>query len=154
MKFICKTQGSTSALRVLLAFLGTRLICAQAAKPHPNRVRTIITSRLPPHMVGDSLRATLISVQYGPGEASPSHTHACPVIVYVLEGKVRSKIGGQPEVVYNAGESFYEPPGRLHAVSANASKDKPSRFLAFFVCDRDTPLSSDVPIPPSESGHD
>lgn len=154
MKSTCKTQGSTSALLILLAFLGTRSLYAQAAKPNPNRVRTIITTPLPPHMRGDSLRATLISVQYGPGEASLSHTHACPVIAYVLEGKVRSKIGGQPEVVYKAGESFYEPPGSLHSISANASKDKPSRFLAFFVCDRETPLSSDAPIPASEAGHE
>ncbi len=67
---------------------------------------------------------------------------------------MRSKIDGQAEAIYNAGESFYEPPGALHTISANASKDKPSRFLAFFVCDRNTPLSSDAPIPPSEAGHD
>jgi quercetin dioxygenase-like cupin family protein len=109
------------------------------------RVRTIITTELPPDMNGKDLRATLIRVRYGPGEASSPHSHACPVIVYVLEGTVRSEIKGQPEASYRAGESFYEPPGRLHLISANASKSRPARFLAFFVCDTDAPLSSDSP---------
>lgn len=107
------------------------------------RVRTVLTKELPPNMNGKNLRATLITVHYGPGDASLPHSHACPVIVYVLEGTVRSEIKGQPEIAYRAGESFYEAPGGLHLISANASKSRPARFLAFFVCDSDAPLSSD-----------
>ena len=33
----------------------------------------------------------------------------------------------------NAGESFYEPPGALHAESRNASEDEPASLIAFFV---------------------
>jgi quercetin dioxygenase-like cupin family protein len=117
---------------------------ATAATPASNRVQTVLTTPLPPHMQGNTLRATVITVNYGPGESSPLHMHACPVIVYVLEGRIRSKVGGLPEAIYSGGESFYEPPGAHHEVSANASKDKPARFLAFFVCDRDTPLSTNL----------
>ena len=38
----------------------------------------------------------------------------------------------------------------MHAVSANASKDKPARFLAYFVCDRKTPLSVPVTATPKD----
>lgn len=120
-------------------------LLAQAKPPASQRVRTVITAPLPPHMNGNTLRATVIAVHYGPGDASPPHTHGCPVIVYVLEGKLRSRIAGQPEITYSAGESFYEAPGGLHCVSANASDRSPARFLAFFLCDRDVPLSSDPP---------
>jgi quercetin dioxygenase-like cupin family protein len=96
-------------------------------------------------MNGKNLRANLLIVNYAPGQASPPHTHACPVIVYVLEGSVRSKIGDQPQTVYQSGESFYEPPGAVHSISANASDSEPAKFLAFFVCDRKVPLSRDLP---------
>jgi hypothetical protein len=33
----------------------------------------------------------------------------------------------------------------VHALSANASKTEPAKFLAYFVCDHETPLSVDVP---------
>jgi quercetin dioxygenase-like cupin family protein len=47
--------------------------------------------------------------------------------------------------VYHAGGAFYEAPNQVHQVSANASQTDSVRFLAYFTCDRDTPLS--VPAP-------
>jgi hypothetical protein len=44
-----------------------------------------------------------------------------------------------------ASESFYEAPNGVHQVSANASDRAPAKFLAYFVCDHEAPLSSDVP---------
>ncbi len=59
----------------------------KSASQAPERARTVLTASLPADMNGHRLRATLVKVHYGPGEASPAHTHACPVLVYVLEGK-------------------------------------------------------------------
>jgi quercetin dioxygenase-like cupin family protein len=50
-------------------------------------------------------------------------------------------VKGQPENIYKAGESFYESPNGVHEVSANASQTEPDKFIAYFVCDRDVPLS-------------
>ena len=47
--------------------------------------------------------------------------------------------------LYRAGESFYEAPNSVHLVSANASDRDPVRFLAYFTCDHDAPLSEAVP---------
>ena len=143
MKSTFPHATSVSAMLVLVSQLSIQALGAQAVTPAPQRVRTVLTTPLPLHMNGDTLRATLIAVQYGPGEASPPHSHGCPVIVYVLEGKVRSQITGRPEITYGAGDSFYEPPGGLHQVSANASNVSSARFLAVFLCDGDAPLSSD-----------
>lgn len=145
MRTALRSSAAISVVAMGLALLPKPMLFAQAATLAPEHVRTVLTTPLPRHMQGDSLRTTLITVRYGPGEASPSHTHSCPVIVYVLEGKIRSQIGGQQEVIYGPGESFYEPPGGLHTVSANASDQQPARFLAFFICDRDVPLSSGPP---------
>src|ERR1700733_14323103 len=50
------------------------------------------------------LKATLVEVNYGPGESSEPHTHPCPVIVYVLEGSLRTQVTGQPEAINKAGQ--------------------------------------------------
>ncbi len=109
-----------------------------------SRDRTVI-SRALPSMDGTHLKATVVEVTYGPGESSAPHSHPCPVIGYVLEGAVRTKTRGESEAVYKAGETFYEAPNGVHEISANASSSEPAKFLAYFLCDRDAPLS--VPLP-------
>jgi quercetin dioxygenase-like cupin family protein len=87
----------------------------------------------------------MVEVRYGPGESSQRHTHPCPVIGYVVQGAYRSQVQGENVKVYRAGDSFYEAPNRLHLLSANASSTEPAAFLAVFVCDHDSPLSSKLP---------
>jgi len=94
-----------------------------------------------PHMNGDALKATVVEVAYAPGGSSRPHSHPCPVIGYVIAGALRSQVAGGAAAVYRAGESFYEAPGGVHVVSANASDREPVRFLAYFLCDRETPLT-------------
>jgi quercetin dioxygenase-like cupin family protein len=78
----------------------------------------------------------LVEVTYAPGGASKPHHHPCPVIAYVISGALRSRVGDGPDSTYTAGQTFYEPKGAEHRVSANASNERPVTFLAFFVCDR------------------
>ena len=86
---------------------------------------------------GKSLVAVV--VDYAPGGASPSHTHAKSAFIfgYVLSGKIESQVNDGPKRVYRAGESFYETPGSRHPVSRNASKTAPAKLLAVFVVDTD-----------------
>ena len=86
---------------------------------------------------GKSLIAVV--VDYAPGGASPSHTHAKSAFIfgYVLSGKIESQVNDGPKRVYRAGESFYETPGSRHPVSRNASKTAPAKLLAVFVVDTD-----------------
>jgi quercetin dioxygenase-like cupin family protein len=97
-----------------------------------------------PALDGQNLTATVLEVTHPPGGSSTAHRHPCPVIGYVLEGAVRMQVKGQEEKVYRPGDTFFESPGDIHAVSANVSQDQPARFLAFFLCDRETPLT--VPV--------
>ena len=108
------------------------------------RARLVLTQALP-KMDGEHLKATSVEVNYGPGEASAPHSHPCPVIGYVVAGALRTQVRGEKEAVYTAGESFYEPANGVHVVSANASQTEPAKFLAFFVCDHDAPLSAAAP---------
>jgi quercetin dioxygenase-like cupin family protein len=94
-------------------------------------------SRALPNIPGKSL--TAVEVVYPPGAASHPHTHAKSAFIYayVVSGSVVSKVNNEPEHVYKAGESFFEEPGSLHAVSRNASKTEPAKLLAVFVVDSD-----------------
>lgn len=130
-------------------FLGTSPVSGQtdgsSARGQENdRVRTVMSQALPA-LNGDHLKAFLLEVRYAPGEASTPHSHPCAVVGYVVEGSIRTQMQGEPEVTYKAGQSFYEAPNGIHLVSANASATEPAKLLAYLVCDRDTPLSIDVP---------
>jgi len=96
-------------------------------------------------MDGRGLRVTVVEVRYAPGVSSRPHRHPCAVVGFVIAGTLRSRVQGEPEALYRAGESFYEAPNGVHLVSANASDRDPVRFLAYFTCDHDAPLSEAVP---------
>jgi quercetin dioxygenase-like cupin family protein len=128
------------------AFAQTSAGAAPDTSPRPARVA--FTQALPA-LDGRHLKATIVEVRYGPGESSPAHSHPCAVIGYVIAGALRNQVAGEPVRLYHAGESFYEAPNGVHAISANASPTDSVRFLAYFTCDRDTPLS----VPPPGGHH-
>jgi quercetin dioxygenase-like cupin family protein len=105
--------------------------------------RVALSRALPP-MKGDGLKITVLEVTYAPGAASPSHTHPCPVVGYVVSGAIRSQVKSDPEAVYTVGEGFFEPANGVHLISANASRTEPAKFVAYFLCDHETKLS----VPP------
>jgi quercetin dioxygenase-like cupin family protein len=63
-------------------------------------------------------------------------------VAYVLEGRVRFRVNDGPVTVYQAGESWLEPPGATHSVSANASATGPARLLAVFVAEDGAQLTT------------
>jgi len=142
-----------SKMLMAAVLLTVSLVPVQAQTPAPSsrkdRARILLATPIPA-LDGAHLKSTLVEVNYGPGQASPPHTHPCAVIGYVVEGSLRMRVEGQPEKLYSVGESFYEAPNGVHAVSANASATQPAKLIAYFVCDHDAPLS--VNVPTSHSG--
>ena len=127
------------------------LPASNAPTEKPERARVAFSHDLP-HMNGDRLKATIVEVNYGPGEFSTAHSHPCPVIGYVLAGALRTQVKGEPEAIYRQGQTFYEAPNGIHQVSANASQTEPTKFLAIFVGDHEGPLSTDAPQSSSSGG--
>jgi quercetin dioxygenase-like cupin family protein len=94
---------------------------------------------------GKSLLA--VEVEYAPGAASPSHTHAKSAFIYayVISGAIESKVNDGETRIYRAGESWSEQPGAIHSISRNPSKTEPAKLLAVFVLDtNDNPLTMPV----------
>ncbi|OAP36575.1 cupin [Sinorhizobium glycinis] len=123
-------------LRHILATAALAVNLATGAQADDGRAKlTVVYDQKLHNVEGKSIKAVL--VEYGPGGASPAHTHPKSAFIYatVLEGAIRSQVNSGPEKVYHAGESFPEFPGDFHRVSANASSSEPARLLAVFVVD-------------------
>jgi len=138
--------GSVVACAATLGCMSTppQVAAGTSTTPPPATARVIRSDSLP-EMNGKRLEVKLIEVSYPPSGASRAHSHPCAVFGYVLEGALRSQVRGDTVATYRAGETFYEPPNGVHAVSANASTKEPVRFLATFVCDSTRPLTTPVP---------
>jgi quercetin dioxygenase-like cupin family protein len=74
------------------------------------------------------------ATESGPHRHPGSHT-----IGYVLEGTYEVKIDDGPLKRLGPGETFYEPPGALHAVSRNGSATQPVKYLVVQISDPTKP---------------
>ena len=92
-------------------------------------------------MMSDIAREMRISVtERAPGNGSTPHRHpGHHTFGYVLEGTYEIQVDDGPVRQLKAGESFYEPPGSLHAVSRNPSPDRTVRYLVIQVGDPTRP---------------
>jgi quercetin dioxygenase-like cupin family protein len=87
-------------------------------------------------------RVTIVRVFYGPGGFSRPHRHAGSVTAYITKGEIRSQLGGGPLETFKVGQSFFEPPGSTHLVSANASNTEPAELIAVFVAEEGAQLTT------------
>ncbi len=123
----------------LLCGLAAPLMAKYAAQS------TKVTPLLTKDLVGVAGKeATMLTVEYAPGASSARHRHNANTFVYVLEGSIVMQVAGGKEMTLGPGQTFYESPSDIHAVSRNASATQPARFLVFFVKDKGAPAS--VPV--------
>ena len=87
-------------------------------------------------------RVTIVRVFYGPGGFTRAHQHAGSVTAYITKGEIRSQLGGGPVETFKVGQSFFEPPGATHLISANASNTEPAELIAVFVADEGAQLTT------------
>jgi len=97
-------------------------------------VKPLLSEKLP-NVPGKTL--SVVEVDYRPGGFSAPHRHPASgfVFAYVVSGAIRSQVEGEPLRVYRAGQSWTEPPNAHHLVSANASKTRPARLIAYIIAD-------------------
>lgn len=101
-------------------------------------VNVLLTKPAPPVA---NQQGQMLTVEYAPGEASNPHMHNAHVFVYVLEGSIVMQVSGGEEVTLQAGETFYESPDDVHAVSRNASATEPAKFLVVLLNQEGAPVS-------------
>jgi quercetin dioxygenase-like cupin family protein len=114
-------------------------VCANSVTGSQDVVEPI-TSHALPNVPGK--RVTIVRVFYGPGGFTPAHRHAGSVTAYITKGQIRSQLAGGPVETFGVGQSFFEPPGATHLVSANASAIEPAELIAVFVADEGAQLTT------------
>jgi quercetin dioxygenase-like cupin family protein len=117
-------------------------LCATSAGGSTQDVVEPISWHALPNVPGK--RVTIVRVFYGPGGFTPAHTHAGSVTAYITKGEIRSQLAGGPVETFKVGQSFFEPPGATHLVSANASNSEPAELIAVFVADEGAQLTTMV----------
>jgi quercetin dioxygenase-like cupin family protein len=85
---------------------------------------------------------TMITLDIPPGGGSAPHRHpGHHVFGYVLEGTYKIKLDNGPEKTLTKGETFYEAPGQLHAVSRNGSDTQPAKVLVVMLAESGKPTT-------------
>ncbi len=115
---------------------------ASAGQPPTQSTLTEIFTHDLPNLTMNGWEVHVNWVDYPPGRVGARHKHPGFTLAYVLEGAVVTKITGQAEQTYKAGQMFYEPPGAIHEVSTNASKTDRARLLAMNFIPKGQPLTS------------
>ena len=115
-------------------------LCADSASGSSLNKVEVIASYVLPNVPGK--RVTVVRVAYGPGGFTPPHRHGGSVAAYVTKGQIRSQLGGGPLETFEVGQSFFEPPGATHLVSANASNTEPAELTAVFIADEGAELTT------------
>ena len=135
--------GKTLPLAMDVISAAIEPLCA-ASEPAGSSLDTVepITSHALPNVPGK--RVTVVRVFYGPGGFTRAHRHAGSVTAYITKGEIRSQLAGGPVETFKVGQSFFEPPGATHLVSANASSTEPAELIAVFVADEGAQLTTYV----------
>ena len=83
---------------------------------------------------------TIRRTERDPGSGSPPHRHpGSHTFGYVLEGTYEIKLDDGPVRKLGPGETFYEAPGQLHAISRNGSATEVVKYLVIQVSDPTQP---------------
>jgi quercetin dioxygenase-like cupin family protein len=82
----------------------------------------------------------MITVEYAPGGSSPIHRHNAHAFLYVLEGSIVMQVQNGKQVTLTPGQTWYEGPNDIHAVSRNASTTAPAKFLVVLVKEKGAPV--------------
>jgi quercetin dioxygenase-like cupin family protein len=133
---ITRREALIGSLLPLLELARGAAAEAQTARPPDN---TVFLHDLP-NVTLDGWEVNVSTITLAPGSVGSAHRHPGFVLVYILEGQVVTKISGQQEITYSAGQMFYEQPGSTHEVSNNASATKPAKFLAMIFAKKGLPL--------------
>lgn len=60
---------------------------------------------------------------------------------YVLEGRFKFAVKGEPEQILEPGDTFYEPPEAIHMVSGSAT-DQTAKILAIIIAEKGAQLTT------------
>jgi quercetin dioxygenase-like cupin family protein len=126
---------------ILLAATSTAVSVPASAQQPPAATKvTTLLQQILADLPGREV--VMVTLDIPPGGGSAAHRHpGHHIFGYVLEGSYKIKLDQGAETVLSKGQTFYEAPGQLHAVSANASQTEPAKVLAVIVAESGKPIT-------------
>jgi quercetin dioxygenase-like cupin family protein len=135
---LIRSALAAAGLAALAGAFGLGTLYAQQPVP-PTKVTALMTLALADFPGHEVIMSTL---DIPPGSGSVPHRHpGHHIFGYVLEGAYKIKLDGGPERTLTKGDTFYESPGQLHAVSRNASETAPAKVLVVVIAESGKPLT-------------
>jgi quercetin dioxygenase-like cupin family protein len=134
----CQSAIAFLCVAVVIGAFGLGVVAAQQQMP-ATKITSLtkqVIAEFPGHEV------TMITLDIPPGSGSLPHRHpGHHTFGYVLDGTYKIKLDNGPETALTKGQTFYEAPGQLHAVSRNASDTEPAKVLVFMLAESGKPVT-------------
>ncbi len=128
-----------------LAVIGTAGVAfaqqpAGGATPPVSPIKRTILQRA--DVPGTNLELIYASLEVSAGFRAGRHNHPGVVIAQIVDGSFWLQVDGQPEQVFQAGESLTLPDRIVHN---EGSTDKPVKLNVVYVLEKGKPLASPAP---------
>jgi quercetin dioxygenase-like cupin family protein len=118
-------------------------VAATVSQPPSETLSPLLEQALP-NVKGKAFTSAIVN--FPPAARAVPHRHGKAfVYAYVLEGTVRSRLGGEPVRTYRQGENWVEQPGAHHVLTENTSRTQPAKLLVVFVSNTGDKLKVDDP---------
>jgi quercetin dioxygenase-like cupin family protein len=122
---------------------GTVPVAATVSQPPSETLSPLLEQALS-NVKGKTFTSAIAN--FPPAARAVPHRHGRAfVYAYVLEGTVRSQLGGEPVRTYHQGENWVEQPGAHHVLTENTSRTKPAKLLVVFISDTGDELKVEDP---------
>jgi quercetin dioxygenase-like cupin family protein len=125
-RLLTRSLFAAAGIAALAGTFSLGVVVAQ--QPSPATKASQVMKQAIADFPGHEVTMTMLDIPAGGGSLPHRHptTHN---FGYVLEGAYRIKLDDGPERVLTKGDTFYEAPNQLHAVSRNASTTEPAKVL-------------------------
>jgi quercetin dioxygenase-like cupin family protein len=129
---------AVAGIAALVGAFGLGVVVAQ--QPSSATKATQLMKQAIAEFPGHEVTMTMLDIP--PGGGSMPHRHPTTHnFGYVLEGAYRIRLDDGPERVLTKGDTFYEAPNQLHAVSRNASTTEPAKVLVVGIAEIGKPTT-------------
>jgi quercetin dioxygenase-like cupin family protein len=112
-------------LTIVLAVSSAAMLVAQSGAASPEW-ETLVRAPLP----DDVEPALSVNGLTMPAQPVVEHSHAGPVIGYVLQGEIENQIEPEPPAIHKPGGFFYERPRHVHKIMRNLGAE-PAKLIIF-----------------------
>jgi quercetin dioxygenase-like cupin family protein len=144
LSMLVSKRNLTRYVLGIAALLGAAGIGTVVAQQHESPMAATKVTELMKQAIAEfpGHEVMMITLDLPPGGGSPAHRHpGHHAFGYVLEGSYKIRLDDGAERILRKGETFYEAPGQLHAVSRNASDTEPAKVLVVVLAESGKPLT-------------